>query len=72
MHIVKPMSTRLQMPKDQTITKSLSDARELLQQSQGHFNPDNAIFAKAAKSQHKLADFVGPIKVTCIPGKSRS
>ena len=58
----------MQTPKDRTITKSLADAEELLQQSQGHFNPDQLFFARAGNKPSRLADYIGPIRLANIPG----
>lgn len=48
--------------------KALIGAEELLQQSRGAFNPDSLFFGKPGKSPSKLANYVGAVHVTSLPG----
>ncbi|DBA96184.1 TPA: hypothetical protein ACH3X1_015662 [Trebouxia sp. C0004] len=58
-----------QNPEDCSIKEEL--AKELMQQSLGHFDPAKLYLDPQFGSQNTIANYVGPLKVINIPGKGR-
>ena len=66
---IEHCSCDVQSPNDATIKQDLANAHELLQQSKGHFNPENLfLLHQSSKVQSRLANFVGPLKTSLLPG----
>ncbi|DBB08675.1 TPA: hypothetical protein ACH3X3_008211 [Trebouxia sp. C0006] len=60
----------MQNPEDCAIKEELADVEDLMQQSLGRFDPAK-IYCDPQFGSHKMANYVGPLKVISIPGKGR-